>query len=37
MHTSESKICLKIIKYIRKNRDRIRLIGVDNDKILNRL
>jgi len=37
MHTSESKICLKIIKYIRKNKDRIRLIGVDNDKILNKL
>ena len=33
MHTSESKICLKIIKYIRKNKDRIRLIGVDNDKM----
>ena len=33
MHTSESKICLKIVKYIRKNKKRIRLIGVDNDKL----
>jgi hypothetical protein len=33
MHTSKSKICLKIIKYIRKNNNRIRLIGVDNNKI----
>jgi len=33
MHTSESKICLKIVRYIRKNKNRIRLIGVDNDKI----
>lgn len=33
MHTSESKIYLKIIKFIRKHRNRINLIGVDNDKI----
>ena len=33
MHASESKICLKMVKYIRKNKNRIRLIGVDNDKL----
>ena len=33
MHTSESKICHKIVKYIRKNKNRIRLIGVDNKKL----
>jgi len=32
-HTNESKILLKIIKYIRKHRNGITLIGVDNDKI----
>lgn len=32
-HSLESSIFLKIIKYIRKNRDRITLIGIDNDKI----
>jgi len=32
-HASESKIFLQIIKYIRKNRDRIILIGIDNDKL----
>jgi hypothetical protein len=32
-HTTESNIFLKIIKYIRKNKDRITIIGIDNDKI----
>ena len=32
-HASESKIFLKIIRYIRKNKDRINIIGVDNDKL----
>lgn len=32
-HTSESKILYKIIKYIRKNKNRIIYIGTDNDKI----
>ena len=32
-HSCESKIFLKIIKYIRKNKNRITLIGTDNDKI----
>ena len=32
-HTTESDIFLKIIKYIRKNKDRITIIGIDNDKI----
>jgi len=32
-HTMESNIFLKIIKYIRKNKDRIILYGIDNDKI----
>lgn len=32
-HTSESNIFLKIIKYIRKNKNRITIIGIDNDKI----
>jgi hypothetical protein len=32
-HTMESNIFLKIIKYIRKNKDRIKIIGIDNDKI----
>ena len=32
-HTMESEIFLKIIKYIRKNKDRITIIGIDNDKI----
>jgi len=32
-HAMESKIFLKIIKYIRKNKDRITIIGVDNDTI----
>ena len=29
----ESEIFLKIIKYIRKNKDRITIIGIDNDTI----
>ncbi len=33
MHSSESKIFLQIIKYIRKNRNRINLIGVDNETL----
>jgi hypothetical protein len=32
-HSMESKIFLKIIKYIRQNKDRITIIGIDNDKI----
>jgi len=32
-HTSESQIVLEIIKYIRKYKDRITLIGVDNDTL----
>jgi hypothetical protein len=32
-HAMESKIFLKIIKYIRKNKDRITIIGIDNDTI----
>jgi hypothetical protein len=32
-HAMESKIFLEIIKYIRKNKDRITIIGIDNDKI----
>lgn len=32
-HAMESNIFLKIIKYIRKNKDRIKIIGIDNDKI----
>ena len=32
-HATESNIFLKIIKYIRKNKDRIKIIGIDNDKI----
>lgn len=32
-HTMESKIFLKIIIYIRKHKDRITLIGVDNDTL----
>lgn len=30
-HTMESNIFLKIIKYIRKHKDRIKIIGIDND------
>jgi len=30
-HAAESKIVFKIIKYIRKNKDRITIIGVDRD------
>ncbi len=33
MHASESKLCLRIVKYIRKNKNRIKIIGVDNDKL----
>jgi hypothetical protein len=33
MHSSESNICLRIVKYIRKNKNRIKIIGVDNDKL----
>jgi hypothetical protein len=32
-HAMESNIFLKIIKYIKKNKDRITIIGIDNDKI----
>jgi hypothetical protein len=32
-HTMESNIFLKIIKYIRKHKDRIKIIGIDNDTI----
>ena len=32
-HAMESEIFLKIIKYIRKNKDRITIIGIDNDTI----
>jgi hypothetical protein len=32
-HASESKIFYDIIKYVRKHKTRIKLIGVDNDKI----
>ena len=32
-HAMESEIFLKIIKYIRKNKDRIKIIGIDNDTI----
>ena len=32
-HAMESNIFLKIIKYIRKYKDRITIIGIDNDKI----
>ncbi len=32
-HAMESNIFLKIIKYIRKHKDRIIIIGIDNDKI----
>ena len=32
-HSMDSKIFLKIIKYIRKHKDRIILYGIDNDKI----
>jgi len=32
-HTSESSIFLNIIKYIRKYKNRIRIIGIDNDKL----
>ena len=29
----ESNIFLKIIKYIRKHKDRMKIISIDNDKI----
>jgi len=32
-HAMESNIFLKIIKYIRKNKDRIKIIGIDNDEL----
>jgi erythromycin esterase-like protein len=32
-HSSESNIFLRIVRYIRKHRKRITLIGVDNEKI----
>jgi hypothetical protein len=32
-HSTESKIFLKIIKYIRENKNRINIIGIDNDKL----
>ena len=34
MHSSESKIGLQIIRYIRKNKDRIRLIGINYKKYI---
>jgi hypothetical protein len=32
-HAMESKLFLQIIKYIRNNKDRVTLLGIDNDKI----
>jgi hypothetical protein len=32
-HGSESKIFIQIIKYIRKHKDRIEIVGIDNDKL----
>ena len=32
-HSMDSKIFLKIIRFIRKHKDRITIIGIDNDKI----
>lgn len=32
-HATESNIFLKLIKYIRKHKNRITIIGIDNDKI----
>jgi len=32
-HAMESKIFIKIVKYIRKHKDRIMIIGIDNGKI----
>ena len=32
-HTTDSKIFLRIIKFIRKHKKRITIIGIDNDKI----
>jgi hypothetical protein len=32
-HVMESELFIKIIKYIRKNKDRITIIGIDNDTI----
>ena len=32
-HATDSKIFLEIIKYIRKHKDRITIIGIDNDKL----
>lgn len=32
-HSMESKIGLQIIKFIRKNKKRIKLVGVDNDRL----
>ena len=32
-HVMESTIFLKIIKYVRKHKNRIKIIGIDNDKI----
>ena len=32
-HASESKIFLKITKFIRKNSDRITIVGIDNDDL----
>lgn len=33
-HAISSKIFIDIVKYIRKHKDRITIIGVDNDKII---
>ena len=32
-HSAQAQITLKILRFIRKHRDRITLIGVDNDKL----
>ena len=32
-HATDSKIFLEIIKYIRKHKDRVTIIGIDNDKL----
>src|SRR5947209_876058 len=32
-HAYESEILVRILKYIRKHKDRINIIGVDNDKL----
>src|SRR5579872_2251669 len=32
-HSMESKIFVKIIKYIRKHKDRINIVGIDNEQL----